>query len=87
VNGIEATSRKLAAEEAQPVAAKDGGDVVGSEATIRERRSHLWKIGDRVDAARGRFGTLAAVEVGPDPDMPCVTSDLANGVDRVHERV
>src|SRR5262249_47585422 len=84
MNGL---STKVAFEEAQPVAVKDGGDVGGRVAAGLKKGGKFLQIGDGIELGGDLFGPEAAVEVGSDGDVIAVAGDLADVVNVVGDVV
>src|SRR3954453_15084386 len=75
--------RQMCAEEAEPVAVKDVGDVRIAVAAGGENGREFLNVGDGIDFERRLFGAEAAVEIRAHGGVVGISRELTNVVDVV----
>ena len=77
----ESTLRPRTAEEVDPVAVHDAGDVCVRIIAFAEQLADILEVGDGFQIARGLFSAEATVEIAADAAVLCVSSQLTDVVD------
>jgi hypothetical protein len=72
------------AQEAQPVAVQDVGDVGVAVAALCQQAGEALQVGDGIQILGALFAAEAAVQVGADGGVAAVAGKLADVVDVLH---